>query len=101
MPLVSQQKKDKIAEHILHILFTKAPEPAFTAEIAQEVARDEEFIKAILLELEKKKLVVQIKQNTSGIIYARRRRWRLSNQAFTFYQAKQEHKASAASLQYE
>ena len=90
MPHVSQQKKDKIAEQVLHVLFTKAPEPAFTAELAQEIARDEEFIKVLLLELETKKLVVQIKQNASGMMYARRRRWRLSNQAFAFYQTKQE-----------
>ncbi len=89
MPRLSKEKKDKISEQILHHLFTVSPESKFTAEIAQEIARDEEFIKSTLLDLEKKKLVIQINRNKEGIQYAKRQRWRLSNNAFEAYKKHQ------------
>ena len=57
MPQISQQKKDKISEHILAHLFDSSPEAQFTSKIAYEVARDEEFTKYLLQELEKKKVI--------------------------------------------
>ena len=89
MPRLSKEKRDKISEQILHHLFTISPESRFTSEIAKEAARDEEFTKVILTELEKKKLVAEIKKNKDGIAYAKRQRWRLSNQAFEAYKKHQ------------
>ena len=89
MPTISKVKKDKISEQILHHLFTISPESSFTVGIARETARDEEFIKAMMLELEKKKLVICIDKNSQGIKYARRQRWRLSNEAFDVYKRHQ------------
>jgi len=85
MPQISQQKRDKISEQILHYLFDKSPEPQFTSIVSRETARDEEFTKTLLQDLEKKKLVVPVKKNPKGIQYARRIRWRLSNTAFEVY----------------
>jgi predicted transcriptional regulator with HTH domain len=85
MPPISKKKKDKIQEQILHHLFTVSPEARFTSQIAQEIARDEEFTKSVLLELKSKSLITEINQNTKGIQYVRRQRWRLSNQAFKAY----------------
>jgi len=85
MPKIGQEKKDKISEQILHHLFTISPQAIFTSSISKEIARDEEFIKAMLIELEKKKLVVQVNKNKDGTEYAKRQRWRLSNQAFEVY----------------
>ena len=48
MPRISQQKKDKISEQILHYLFTISPEAKFVSDIGKEVARDEEFVKSLL-----------------------------------------------------
>ncbi len=89
MPKLSKEKKDKISEQILHHLFTTSPESKFTSEIAKEIARDEEFTKSILTELMQKKLVVEIKKNPAGIDYAKRQRWRLSNQAYDAYKKHQ------------
>lgn len=89
MPRVSQEKKDKISEQILHHLFTVSPDSRFTSEIAKEVARDEEFTKILLTDLLKKKLVVEINKNSQGIDYAKRQRWRLSNQTFEAYKRHQ------------
>jgi len=85
MPKISQQKKDKISEQILHHLFSVSPQPLFTARIAREIARDEEFTKSLLTELQTKGLVVEVAKNGLGGEYIRRRRWRLSNSAFEAY----------------
>lgn len=85
MPSISSRKKDKIAEQILSYLFTVAPEPQYTVSIAQELARDEEFIKSLLIELEQKKLVIKVTKSPEGLEFTRRQRWRLSNAAFEAY----------------
>ncbi|MBX4212545.1 hypothetical protein KW787_03780 [Candidatus Pacearchaeota archaeon] len=89
MPRISQQKKDKISEQILHYLFSISPEMKFTAEIAQEIARDEEFTKTILEDLAKKNLIIPITKNKQGTLYIQRQRWRLSNDAFEAYKKQQ------------
>lgn len=85
MPIISQQKKDKISEQILHYLFSISPEPAFTNKISSEIARDEEFTKSLLLNLKSKNLIIEINKNPQGIQYSKRQRWRLSQQAFDAY----------------
>ena len=88
MPRISEQKKQKISEHILSLLFDSFPKPLFTSEIARETARDEEFIKSILHELNNKSIVSLINKNTKGINYIRRQRWRLSNKTHEIYSKK-------------
>lgn len=89
MPRVSSTKREKISEHIISYLFSIAPDARHTADIAKEMARDEEFIKTLLLDLEKRKLIVRISKNSEGVAYIRRLRWRLSNKAFEAYQRAQ------------
>lgn len=89
MPKLSQVKQEKIAEHILHHLFTIAPQAIFTNHLAREVARDEEFTKKILQELEKKSLVTCIKKNSEGLPLKKRKRWRLSDKAYSAYRSQQ------------
>ena len=85
MPLISQSKKDKISEQILHYLFSISPESKFTVEISKEIARDEEFTKSLLLELKNKNLIAEINKNGEGKAYLKRQRWRLSAQAYEAY----------------
>jgi len=89
MPAISQAKKDKIAEQILHYLFTISPDSAFTNQISKEIARDEEFTKSILVNLLKKNLTVLIDRNSNGRFYLKRQRWRLSNEAYEVYKRHQ------------
>ncbi len=86
---LSKEKKDKIAEQILATLFSKSPKSLFTAQIAREIARDEEFILKLLKELKNKGLVINIKKNPKGVFYSRRIRWRLSNKAYEAYKQHQ------------
>ena len=89
MMKISNQKKEKISEQILLFLFSSSPKPLFTSHIANEIARDEEFVKSILNGLSKKGLISQIKKNSDGKEYIRRSRWKLSQQAYDIYKKRQ------------
>ena len=82
---ISQEKKDKISEQILVVLFSKFPKFLFTSQIAFEMARDEEFIKKLLFDLKEKKLIIEIKKNPKGIIYLRRSRWKMDDNVYQKY----------------
>jgi len=86
---ISDKKKEKISEQILAFLYSVNPKPMFTAHISQEIARDEEFTKSLLLDLKDKKLLIEIKKNPKGIQYLRRVRWKLSDQAYQAYKNNQ------------
>ena len=85
MPKISEEKKQKIAEQILYYLYSIFPKQVYTSKIAKELARDEEFMKKMLEDLQKKELVVKINQNSKGFSYSRRLRWRISNKAHEVY----------------
>ena len=82
---ISREKRNKISEQILAHLFALNFKPAFTSNIAKEIARDEEFTKGVLKDLLKKGLVLEIKKNQEGILYLRRSRWILSKPAHEAY----------------
>tara|TARA_Y100001949_G_C15680303_1_gene197831 strand:+ start:81 stop:347 length:267 start_codon:yes stop_codon:yes gene_type:complete len=86
---ISDQKKEKIVEQILHFLYQSFPKNPFTAEIAREIARDEEFVKKLLLELKEKNIVVAIKKNKDGIAFSRKIKWKLSSRVYDLYHSKQ------------
>lgn len=82
---ISNKKREKISEQILSYLYSINPKSIFTSQIAEEVARDEEFIKNLLLNLKKRNLIIEIKKNPKGTLYLRRSRWRLSDLTYTAY----------------
>lgn len=86
---ISEKKKEKIFEQILSAIYSVSPKPLFISQIAQEIARDEEFVKKLLFELKQKGLVADITKNPQGIPYIRRSRWRLSDGAFEAYKQHQ------------
>ena len=88
MPRISDKKKEKISEQILSLLFHSFPKSLFTSNIANELVRDEEFTKDLLTDLNKKDLLVPITKSSSGEIYTRRVRWRLSNKAYEAYKGR-------------
>ncbi len=91
---ISKLKREKISEQILALLYSITPKSIFTSHIAQEIARDEEFVKNLLLELKNKKLVIEIKKNPQGNLYIRRAKWRLSDstyQAYKYHQHPEKH----------
>ena len=87
---ISNKKKEKISEQILAHLYSLNPRPTFTSHIAQEMARDEEFVKELLVDLKSKKLVIEIKKNPEGVPYSKRSRWKLSEHTYKIYKKHQE-----------
>jgi predicted transcriptional regulator len=87
---ISQKKQEKICEQILAYLFQQNPKPLFTAHIASELARDEEFIKKMLLKLKAKKFILEVKKNPKGIEYFKRSRWKLTDEIYNLYKKGQE-----------
>ncbi|MFH0808729.1 MAG: hypothetical protein V1888_03905 [archaeon] len=85
MPNISNEKIEKISEQILSYLFSVFPKLVFTVDVARELARDEEFVKRLLLDLEKKGLVVRVSKNSEGVEYLARMRWRVSNKVHEVY----------------
>ncbi|MBU0958868.1 MAG: hypothetical protein KKB31_02870 [Nanoarchaeota archaeon] len=86
---ISNSKRSKISEQILAYLYSISPKPAFTLYIAQEIARNEEFVKTLLLDLKEKQLILEIKKNPKGVPYLKRSRWRLTEKTFNLYKSKQ------------
>ena len=85
---LSQEKIKKISEQVLAHLYHSFPQQLFTAEIARELARDEEFIKRLLFDLKDRGFVVTIKKNKKGIDFVRRIKWQLSTKAYEAYHEK-------------
>ena len=85
MSKLSKDKKEQIMSHITSILYEHFPEPLFTAQISRLQARDEEFVKALMLELEKRGIVKAIRKNPKGTHYIRRVRWTLTPKAHDAY----------------
>lgn len=92
MTKLSEEKIRKIKEDILSLLYRTAPKSLFVAEISRELARDEEFIKRLLLGLEEKEFVVSVSKNPKGVDYQRRTRWRLTSKIYKAYKALEQSK---------
>ena len=82
---ISEEKKEKVSEQILAFLYSVSPKLVFTSHIAQELARDEEFTKKLLLKLNKQNLVIRITKNPQGVPYLKRSRWKISDAAYQAY----------------
>ncbi len=82
---IGKEKQERIKENILSFLYHSSPKMFFTSELARETARDEEFIKTLLLEMEKHGLIIAVRKNNKGRSFKRRIRWRISNKAHTAY----------------
>lgn len=90
MPKISQEKIQKIKEQILFYLYSIFPKQVFTSDIAREIARDEEFVKKLLIDLQKDRWIIQIQKNPKGTKYFQRLRWRISNQTHKAYSKHQK-----------
>ncbi len=85
MSKLSEKKIKKIKEEILSLLFSNNLKPMFTSEIAYNLIRDEEFIKKLLFELKKERLIIEIDKSPKGHKYSKWRRWTLNSQTYKAY----------------
>ena len=86
---ISEKKREIISEQILAFLYSISPRSTFTSHISQEIARDEEFVKKILMKLKSHNLLLEIKKNPKGVPYTKRSRWKLSDAAYNAYKQNQ------------
>ena len=86
---ISDKNKQKISEQILAYLYSINPRAVFTVQIAQEIVRDEEFVKQLLINLKEKGFVVNINKNSKGTSYLKRIRWKLSDRTYSAYKLSQ------------
>ena len=86
---ISEKNKQKISEQILAYLYSITPRAVFTVQIARELVRDEEFVKRLLIDLKGKGFVADINKNSKGITYLKRKRWKLSDKAYSAYKLSQ------------
>ncbi|MBI5228737.1 hypothetical protein HY991_01405 [Candidatus Micrarchaeota archaeon] len=77
MSKISEKTFNKIAESVLGLLYDKFPLSMSTVEIADELARDNEFIARVLKFLESKKYVERLEKSNSGVSYTKWMRWKL------------------------
>ena len=62
MSKISEKKKDKIKGEILRVLYESFPNSLFTNKIADEIARNNEFVLKLLNEMENLKWVKKNKK---------------------------------------
>lgn len=96
---ISIQKKEKIYEQILAVLYSNSPNALFTINVAKELARDEEFTKSLLIDLRKKGVVLEVKKSPEGQPYLKRSRWTLTDNAYQAYKKHQQNSQPSSSNQ--
>jgi len=78
MSKISQKKVDKIKSDILALLYEVNLKPLYTIQIANEIARDDEFVLRLLRGMEQDSLVKQANKGS-------RRRWKMTDKAYGKY----------------
>ena len=76
MVKLSEKTMKALKEDILSILYERPLIPLFTYKVAQELRRDNEFTKKLLMMLQKEGLVEEIDQGNRGKFLARRK-WKI------------------------
>lgn len=80
MSKLSEKKKEALMNEINSILYYEANiNGMFTKQIADKLIRDKEFIKGLLLEMEKRGWVKKVKRNKRDYNYMIRRKWVLTD----------------------
>jgi len=85
MSQISKKKVDKIKEDVLSVLFEAGLRGMFTKQISDEIARNDEFVLKLLLDLEKQNIVKQIRNTKKGTQFIRRKQWTMTDKAYETY----------------
>lgn len=82
MSNISYQKKEKLKEEILRIIYESYPKFYYTYQIADHLIRDDEFVLNLLKELKEKALVVCLEESSGGNV---KRKWGLKKEVYEKY----------------
>ncbi len=83
MSKISERNIDKIKNEILYLLYESKLKGIYTKKIADEVARDDEFVLRLLKDLEREKIVKTV--NLNKIKFVRRKKWLMTEEAYKKY----------------
>ncbi|MCD4666297.1 hypothetical protein K8R47_00620 [archaeon] len=78
MSKLSKEKEDRIKEEVLRIIYENSPNKIYTNFIADELARDDEFVLRLLQDLHKNGFVNKLQKG-------RRKMWGLPDHVFNQY----------------
>ena len=78
MSLVSKDKEKRIKEDVLRVLYENSPKKLYTYFIAEELARDDEFMLRLLNELHQEGLINKFQKGRKNL-------WGLPDSVFNKY----------------
>ena len=82
MSNISREKKDKLKEEILRIIYENYPGFLYTYQVAESLIRDDEFVLSLLKELKSNELLTCIEETTGNNI---KRKWGLKKEVYEKY----------------
>ncbi len=82
MSNISREKKDKLKEEILRIIYENYPGFLYTYQVAESLIRDDEFVLSLLKELKNNELLTCIEETTGNNI---KRKWGLKKEVYEKY----------------
>lgn len=85
MVRLSSRTINLLKDDIISIIYENQLKPLLSIEIANELRRDKEFTKGLLLELKKQGILEEIKKNNKGKDYIKRSRWAIKKEVISKY----------------
>jgi len=80
MVKLSNKILNLLKDDIISILYENILNPPLTMKISNELRRDKEFTKKLLLELKEQGIITEIKKNNKGKNYIKRSRWAIKQE---------------------
>jgi len=86
MVRLSEKTIKLLEDDIISILYENSLNALFTNQIADELRRNNEFTKKLLLELKKEGLVEEVVKNKKGQEYLRNKKWRIPSKVLKAFE---------------
>tara|TARA_B100000315_G_C14288502_1_gene456319 strand:+ start:332 stop:586 length:255 start_codon:yes stop_codon:yes gene_type:complete len=80
MSKISKNNLEKIKSNILRVIYDEAPSGVSARKISEVEARDKQFILRLLKEMEKQKIVKNVRKE-----FSRKSYWTMTNAAYNKY----------------
>lgn len=82
MSKVSNEKREKLKEELLRIIYENYPSFLYTYQVAEFLIRDDEFVLDLLNELKNKNLIMCLEETSGDNI---KRKWGLKKEVYEKY----------------
>ena len=82
MSSISNEKRERIKEELLRIIYENYPNFLYTYQIADLLIRDDEFVLNLLKQLKDKNLIFCLEESSGGNV---KRKWQLKREVYEQY----------------